>query len=201
LGTKYLFVCVQVPQHLQSALSLFSCSINLGFLNWGKTCCYTNHTFLLGFPTGWLFTTHKDSLLPRQLHTITRSKPPLLPQLFHMVLLVYGYLVYFIIVALTITFLYLLSCKAISHTRIVALVLFPRWCKCLVCVELYQRLIELERTFILPLAPRWVRHSYLSKRLHTIPYTCGISRPFLALLPGSSSVWVNILVCTYLLYL
>jgi hypothetical protein len=36
-------------------------------------------------------------------------------------------------------------------------------------------LIELERTFILPLAPRWVRRSYLSKRLHTIPYTCGIS--------------------------
>jgi hypothetical protein len=44
-----------------------------------------------------------------------------------------------------------------------------------VCIELYQWLIELERTFILPLAPRWVRHSYLSKRLHTIPYTCGIS--------------------------
>jgi hypothetical protein len=43
------------------------------------------------------------------------------------------------------------------------------------CVELYQWLIELERTFILPLAPRWVRHSYLSKRLHTIPHTCGIS--------------------------
>jgi hypothetical protein len=43
-----------------------------------------------------------------------------------MVLLVYGYLVYFIAAALTITFLYLLSCKAISHTRIVALVLFPR---------------------------------------------------------------------------
>jgi hypothetical protein len=41
-----------------------------------------------------------------------------------MVLLVYGYLVYFIAAALTITFLYLLSCKAISHTRIVALVLF-----------------------------------------------------------------------------
>jgi hypothetical protein len=36
-------------------------------------------------------------------------------------------------------------------------------------------LIELERTFILPLAPRWVRHSYLLKRLHTIPYTCGLS--------------------------
>jgi hypothetical protein len=92
-----------------------------------------------------------------------------------MILLVYGYLVYFIAAALTITFFYLLSCKAISHTRIVALVLFPRWCKCLVCVELYQWLIELERTFILPLAPRWVRHSYLSKRLHTIPYTCGLS--------------------------
>jgi hypothetical protein len=92
-----------------------------------------------------------------------------------MVLLVYGYLVYFIVATLTITFLYLLSCKAISHTRIGALDLFPRWCKYLVYVELYQRLIELERTFILPLAPRWVRHSYLSKRLHTIPYTCGIS--------------------------
>jgi hypothetical protein len=34
---------------------------------------------------------------------------------------------------------------------------------------------ELERTFILPLAPRWVRHSYLSKSLHMIPYTYGIS--------------------------
>jgi hypothetical protein len=90
-------------------------------------------------------------------------------------LLVYDYLVYFIATALTITFLYLLSCKAISHTRIVALFLFPRWYKHLVCVELYQRLIELERTFILPLAPRWVRHSYLSKRLHMIPYTCGLS--------------------------
>jgi hypothetical protein len=43
-----------------------------------------------------------------------------------MVLLVYGYLVYFIAAALTITFLYLLSCKAISHTCLVALVLFPR---------------------------------------------------------------------------
>jgi hypothetical protein len=43
-----------------------------------------------------------------------------------MVLLVYGYLVYFITAALTITFLYLLSCKAISHNHIVALVLFPR---------------------------------------------------------------------------
>ena len=54
----------------------------------------------------------------------------------------------------------------------------------LVCVELYQRLIELERIFILPLAPRWVRHSYLSKRLHTIPYNCGIS----AVLAGGAVV-------------
>ena len=43
-----------------------------------------------------------------------------------MVLLAYGYLVYFIAAALTFIFLYLLSCKAISHTRIIAIVLFPR---------------------------------------------------------------------------
>ena len=43
-----------------------------------------------------------------------------------MVLLVYGYLVYFIAAALTFTFFYLLSRKAIPHTRIVTLVLFPR---------------------------------------------------------------------------
>jgi hypothetical protein len=41
-----------------------------------------------------------------------------------MVLLFYVCLVYFIDAALTFTFLYLLSCKAISHTRIIALVLF-----------------------------------------------------------------------------
>ena len=43
-----------------------------------------------------------------------------------MVLLVYGYLVYFIAVALTFTLMYLLSCKAISHTHIDNVVLFPR---------------------------------------------------------------------------
>ena len=43
-----------------------------------------------------------------------------------MVLLVYGYFVYFIAAALTFSFLYLLSRKAISHTRIITLVLFPR---------------------------------------------------------------------------
>ena len=31
------------------------------------------------------------------------------------------------------------------------------------CVELYRWSIELEEIFVLPLAPRWVRHSYLSK--------------------------------------
>ena len=55
-------------------------------------------------------------------------------------------------------------------------------------LELYQWLIELERILILPLATRWVQHSDLSKRLHAIPYTCGLSRPFLAPLPGSHSV-------------
>jgi hypothetical protein len=33
--------------------------INLGFLIEGKPCCYIHHTFLLGFPTAWLFTTHQ----------------------------------------------------------------------------------------------------------------------------------------------
>jgi hypothetical protein len=55
-----------------------------------------------------------------------------------------------------------------------------------VCVELYQWLIELERTFILPLAPRWVRHFYFSKRLHTIPYTCGTSLASIALAPNNA---------------
>jgi hypothetical protein len=47
-----------------------------------KPCCYIYHTFLLGFPTGWSFTTHqatflaplpglkkKKKKLPRQLGT------------------------------------------------------------------------------------------------------------------------------------
>jgi hypothetical protein len=92
-----------------------------------------------------------------------------------MVLLVYGYLVYFIDAALTITFLYLLSCKAISHIRIVALVLFSKWCKCLVCVELYQRLIEIERTFILPLAPRWVWLLLIKRASHDPLYLWDIT--------------------------
>ena len=36
----------------------------------------------------------------------------------------------------------------------------------------------LEGIFVLPLAPRWVRHSYLSKEATSIPYTCGLSRHF-----------------------
>jgi hypothetical protein len=46
--------------HLQSSLSTFLLNDKPCFLNWGKTSCYTHHTFLLGFPTGWSFTTHKD---------------------------------------------------------------------------------------------------------------------------------------------
>jgi hypothetical protein len=42
-----------------SRLSLLSWSTNLGFLTEGKSCCYIHHTFLLGFPTGWSFTTHQ----------------------------------------------------------------------------------------------------------------------------------------------
>jgi hypothetical protein len=35
-----------------------------------------------------------------------------------------------------------------------------------------------------PSAPRWVRHSYLSKRLQLIPYTCGSSRLFSGIVTG-----------------
>ena len=74
--------------------------------------------------------------------------------------------------------------KLSFHTRIVPLVLFSRKSKRLVCVELSRWLIELERIFVLPLAPCWVRYSYLWKRLQTIPYTCGLSRPFSGAVAG-----------------
>src|SRR3990170_2278016 len=35
-----------------------------------------------------------------------------------------------------------------------------------------------------PSAPRWVRHSYLSKGLRLIPYTCGSSRLFSGAVAG-----------------
>ena len=35
-----------------------------------------------------------------------------------------------------------------------------------------------EKLLSFPSAPHWVRHSYLSKEATTIPYTCGLSRPF-----------------------
>ena len=38
-----------------------------------------------------------------------------------------------------------------------------------------------------PSAPRWVRHSYLSKRLQLIPYTCGSSRIFYGAVAGEWS--------------
>ena len=45
----------------------------------------------------------------------------------------------------------------------------------MVCVELYEWLIEFEKILILPLTHCWVRHSYLLKRLQLTPYTCGLS--------------------------
>ena len=53
------------------------------------------------------------------------------------------------------------------------------------CVELYRWSIELEGIFVLPLAPRWVRHSYLSKTV-AIPYTCGLSRLFSGAVAGEN---------------
>jgi hypothetical protein len=50
--------------HLQSHCLLFSPEwYKPWFLNWEKTSCYTHHTFLLGFPTGWSFTTHQALFL------------------------------------------------------------------------------------------------------------------------------------------
>ena len=40
---------------------------------------------------------------------------------------------------------------------------------------MYRWSIGLERVFVLPFDPRWVRHTYLSKEATTIPYTCGLS--------------------------
>ena len=136
-----------------------------------------------------------EDIEPKILTNWSWTKPPLLPPPFH----THGTvsLVCFIAAALTFIPCILLFCK-VTLIPVIALVLFPRYCKRLVCVELYQWLIELERIFILPLAPRWVRQSYLSKRLHAIPYTCGLSRPFLASLPVSNSVgWIFLcaLVC------
>ena len=41
-----------------------------------------------------------------------------------------------------------------------------------------------ENRLSFPSAPRWVRHSYLSKRLRYIPYTCGSSRLFSGAVTG-----------------
>jgi hypothetical protein len=49
-----LFWAVASQQASPSVVCLLlSWTINLGFLTEGKPCCYTHHTFLLGFPTGW----------------------------------------------------------------------------------------------------------------------------------------------------
>ena len=40
---------------------------------------------------------------------------------------------------------------------------------------------------LFPSAPRWVRHSYLLKRIQLTPYTCGSSRPFSGAVTGECS--------------
>ena len=42
---------------------------------------------------------------------------------------------------------------------------------------------------LFPSAPRWVRHSYLSKGLRLIPYTCGSSRLFSSAVAGEWSAF------------
>jgi hypothetical protein len=59
------------PHHLQSSLCAFLLNDKPWFLNSGKTSCYTHHTFLLGFPTGWSFTTHKDVWSPTSTRRIS----------------------------------------------------------------------------------------------------------------------------------
>jgi hypothetical protein len=54
-----------------SRLSLLSKIDIPWFLNWGKTSCYTHHTFLLGFPMGWVFPT----LITRK-HSLTKIRSP-----------------------------------------------------------------------------------------------------------------------------
>ena len=44
-----------------------------------------------------------------------------------------------------------------------------------------------ENRLSFPSAPRWVRHSYLSKGLRQIPYTCGSSRLFSGAVAGERS--------------
>ena len=46
-----------------------------------------------------------------------------------------------------------------------------------------------ENCLSFPSAPRWVRHSYLSKGLPLIPYTCGSSRLFSGAIAGALSAF------------
>ena len=46
-----------------------------------------------------------------------------------------------------------------------------------------------ENRLSFPSAPRWVRHSYLSKGLRYIPYTCGSSRLFSGAVAGERSAF------------
>ena len=93
-----------------------------------------------------------------------------------MVLLVYGYLVYFIAAALTFTFLYLLSCKAFSHTRIVTLVLSPRYCKTF-SVRRVVSMVDRTSENIYPSFSSLLGSTLLLiEKVHTTPYTYGISQ-------------------------
>ena len=46
------------------------------------------------------------------------------------------------------------------------------------CVDLYRWSIELEGIFVLPLSPRWVRHSYLSKEATIDPVYLRVIKTF-----------------------
>ena len=46
-----------------------------------------------------------------------------------------------------------------------------------------------ENCLSFPSAPRWVQHSYLSKGLRLIPYTCGSSRLFSGAISGECSAF------------
>jgi hypothetical protein len=48
----------QLASTFRSGLFLLLVRLNLGFIL-RETCCYAHHTFLLGFPTGWLSTANE----------------------------------------------------------------------------------------------------------------------------------------------
>ena len=57
------------------------------------------------------------------------------------------------------------------------------------CVELYRWSIELEGIFVLNLAPRWVRHSYISKNPTNDPLCLWVIKPFYWRLCWGAIAW------------